>query len=87
MTVSPLCLDGFHKSRVVLLKKYTYEGFIFLYHYGKLKKGAAIADNPNICISIFLAHMERQIIIKGKAEKFAEKFIRWLLWNLGRDGS
>lgn len=29
MTVSTLGLDGYPKSRVVLLKKYTFEGFIF----------------------------------------------------------
>ena len=29
MTLSTLGLDGYPKSRVVLLKKYTYEGFIF----------------------------------------------------------
>ena len=29
MTLSTIGLDGYPKSRVVLLKKYTYEGFIF----------------------------------------------------------
>lgn len=71
MTVSTIGLDGFPKSRVVLLKKYTYEGFIFYTNY-ESEKGRAIADNPNICISFFWPNMERQIIIKGKAEKIAE---------------
>jgi len=71
MTVSTLGLDGYPKSRVVLLKKYTYEGFIFYSNYDS-EKGRAIAKNPQVCISFFWPVLERQIIIKGKAEKIAE---------------
>ncbi len=71
MTVSTIGLDGFPKNRVVLLKKYTYEGFIFYTNY-KSEKGKAISENPNVCISFFWPNMERQVIIKGKAEKIAE---------------
>ncbi len=71
MTVSTIGLDGFPKNRVVLLKKYTHEGFIFFTNY-ESEKGKAIAQNPHICISFFWPIMERQIIIKGTAEKIAE---------------
>lgn len=71
MTVSTIGLDGFPKNRVVLLKKYTHEGFIFYTNY-ESEKGKAIAENPNVCISFFWPNLERQIIIKGKAEKIAE---------------
>jgi len=71
MTVSTIGLDGYPKSRVVLLKKYTFEGFIFYTNY-ESEKGKAIANNPNMCISFFWPNLERQIIIKGKAEKIAE---------------
>lgn len=71
MTVSTIGLDGFPKNRVVLLKKYTYEGFIFYTNY-ESEKGKAIANNPKVCISFFWHNMERQIIIKGSAEKIAE---------------
>ncbi|PXX22682.1 pyridoxamine 5'-phosphate oxidase [Arenibacter sp. ARW7G5Y1] len=71
MTVSTIGLDGFPKNRVVLLKKYTYEGFIFYTNY-ESEKGRAITQNPNVCISFFWPNMERQIIIKGRAEKIAE---------------
>ncbi|MEP5254936.1 pyridoxamine 5'-phosphate oxidase [Winogradskyella rapida] len=71
MTVSTIGLDGFPKSRVVLLKKYTYEGFIFYTNYNS-EKGKAILANPNVCISFFWPSAERQIIIKGKAEKISE---------------
>jgi pyridoxamine 5'-phosphate oxidase len=71
MTISTIGVDGFPKSRVVLLKKYTHEGFIFYTNYTS-EKGRAIADNPNVCLSFFWPNMERQIIIKGKAEKLTE---------------
>ena len=68
MTVSTLGLDGFPKSRVVLLKQFTYEGFIFYTNYNS-EKGKAIANNPNVCLSFFWSSLERQVIIKGVAEK------------------
>jgi pyridoxamine 5'-phosphate oxidase len=71
MTISTIGRDGFPKSRVVLLKKYTHEGFIFYTNYDS-EKGKAIALNPNVCLSFFWNSAERQIIIKGKAEKISE---------------
>ncbi len=68
MTLSTVGKDGTPKNRVVLLKKYTYEGFIFYTNYNS-EKGNAIANNPNVCLSFFWHGAERQIIIKGKAEK------------------
>ena len=70
MTVSTFGLDGYPKSRVVLLKRFTYEGFVFYTNYNS-EKGKAIANNPNVCLSFFWHSFERQVIIKGKAEKIA----------------
>ena len=71
MTLSTIGTDGFPKSRVVLLKKFTWEGFIFYTNYSS-EKGKAIANNNNVCLSFFWPSLEQQIIIKGKAEKIAE---------------
>ncbi|MEP7094941.1 MAG: pyridoxamine 5'-phosphate oxidase [Flavobacterium sp.] len=71
MTVSTIGLDGFPKSRVVLLKKYSEEGFIFYTNYNS-EKGRAIAQNPHVCLSFFWPNMERQVIIKGIAQKTSE---------------
>jgi pyridoxamine 5'-phosphate oxidase len=68
MTVATIGLDGFPKSRVVLLKKFNEEGFIFYTNYNS-EKGKAIQQNPNICLSFFWTSLERQVIIKGIAEK------------------
>lgn len=71
MTVSTIGLDGFPKSRVLLLKQFTYEGFIFYTNYNS-EKGRAIANNSNVCLSFFWHSLERQVIIKGIAEKISE---------------
>jgi len=68
MTIATIGLDGFPKSRVVLLKKFNEEGFIFYTNYNS-EKGKAILSNPNVCLSFFWHSMERQVIIKGIAEK------------------
>jgi pyridoxamine 5'-phosphate oxidase len=70
MTISTIGLDGFPKARVVLLKRFTWEGFIFYTNYNS-EKGKAIAHNPNVSLSFFWPALERQIIIKGKAEKLS----------------
>ena len=71
MTIATIGRDGYPKNRVVLLKKYTHEGFIFYTNYDS-EKGKAIAVNPNVCISFFWHAAEKQVIIKGKAEKIAD---------------
>lgn len=71
MTLSTIGLDGFPKSRIVLLKQYTFEGFIFYTNY-QSEKGLAMEAHPTVCLSFFWPAMERQIIIKGTVEKIAE---------------
>jgi pyridoxamine 5'-phosphate oxidase len=68
MTVSTIGLDGFPRARVVLLKKFNEEGFVFYTNYDS-EKGKAIEVNPHICLSFFWHSMERQVIIKGIVEK------------------
>jgi pyridoxamine 5'-phosphate oxidase len=68
MTVASLGLDGFPKSRVVLLKHYDEEGFVFYTNYHS-EKGKSILQNPKVCLSFFWHSLERQVIIKGLATK------------------
>ena len=72
MTVSTLGTDGFPKSRVVLLKSYDDKGFVFYTNYNS-EKGQAIAHNSHVCISFFWPNLERQVIIKGIAERVSEE--------------
>ena len=71
MTISTIGEDGFPRSRVVLLKKYTYEGFIFYTNYNS-EKGQSILRNNNVCLSFFWHGTEQQVIIKGNAEKIPD---------------
>jgi pyridoxamine 5'-phosphate oxidase len=68
MSLATNGVDGFPKIRVVLLKKFTWEGFIFYTNY-ESEKGKAIKNNPKVSLSFFWPKMERQIKIKGIAEK------------------
>ena len=71
MHIATIGLDGFPKDRVVLLKRYTWEGFIFYTNYHS-EKGKAIAKNNKVSLSFFWQQLERQVIIKGYAEKIPE---------------
>jgi len=72
MNISTLGLDGFPKNRIVLLKKFSGQGFSFYTNY-ESEKGKAILTNPKVCLSFFWQSMERQVIIKGIAEKTTEE--------------
>lgn len=71
MTIATIGQDGFPKSRVVLLKNLSENGFVFYTNYDS-EKGKAIQENPNVCLSFFWHSQERQVIIKGIAEKVSE---------------
>jgi len=71
MNLATIGLDGYPKNRIVLLKKYTWEGFIFYTNYDS-EKGKAILQNNKVCISFFWQGLERQVIIKGDAKKIPE---------------
>lgn len=71
MAVSTLEEDGCPRTRMVLLKEYTYEGFIFYTNYDS-RKGKAIEKTHKACLHFFWPGLERQIIIKANLEKIAE---------------
>ncbi|WP_445432509.1 pyridoxamine 5'-phosphate oxidase [Chryseobacterium indoltheticum] len=71
MAVSTLEEDGCPRTRMVLLKEYTYEGFIFYTNYDS-RKGKAIEKTHKACLHFFWPGLERQIIIKADLEKIAE---------------
>lgn len=71
MCVSTIEPDGCPRSRMVLLKSYDWEGFVFYTNYDS-RKGRALEQNERACLSFFWPALERQIIIKAKLEKVAE---------------
>ena len=72
MTLTTLGLDGFPKARVVLLKEFDHNGFIFYSNY-ESEKAKAMDSNNKVCISFFWPNLERQVIIKGRVEKVSEE--------------
>ncbi len=72
MTLSTIGIDDFPKGRVVLLKEYGLDGFIFYSNYDS-EKGISIKKNTKVSLSFFWPSQERQIIIKGNAEKTSSK--------------
>lgn len=70
MNLANLDEDGFPRSRVVLLKEFNSDGFVFYTNY-ESQKGKALETNPNVCLSFFWDKLEQQVIIRGRAEKIA----------------
>ncbi len=70
MLLSTIGLDGYPKSRVVLLKRFTWEGFVFFTNYNS-EKGKAIATNHNVSLHFNWSNAKRNVLILGKAHKIA----------------
>lgn len=64
MTLATATKQGFPSARVVLLKGFNEEGFIFFTNYNS-HKGKELAENPNACLVFFWAALERQVRIEG----------------------
>ncbi|WP_144282502.1 pyridoxamine 5'-phosphate oxidase [Chryseobacterium echinoideorum] len=71
MALSTIEEDGCPRTRMVLLKEYTYEGFIFYTNYDS-RKGKAIERTHKACLHFFWPALERQVIIKADLERIAE---------------
>lgn len=71
MSLTTIGKDGYPKSRMVLLKKYTWEGFIFYTNY-ESDKAKAIASNPSVCLLFNWVKSGRIVQIQGSACKISE---------------
>ncbi len=68
MTVSTVDQACRPSGRVVLLKAYDENGFVFYTNYDS-HKATDLSSNPNICMHFFWPDLERQLIIEGTAAK------------------
>jgi pyridoxamine 5'-phosphate oxidase len=71
MSLSTVNKDNTPTTRIVLLKKFSKEGFVFFTNYNS-RKGQAIKNNPNVSLSFFWPSTEQQVIISGIASKLDE---------------
>ncbi len=72
MNLSTISADNCPNSRMVLLKGFDSNGFIF-YTNSKSKKGISIKQNPNVALNFHWKSLLRQIRIEGKAIEVSTK--------------
>jgi len=59
-------------ARIVLLRDFNDDGFVFYTNYSSLK-GNQIDENPNVALTFFWKELERQIRIEGLVEKISDE--------------
>jgi pyridoxamine 5'-phosphate oxidase len=70
MTLATVDESGMPWQRTVLLKYYDKDGFVFFTNYGS-HKAVQIAANPKVSLLFPWITLERQVIIRGHAEKIS----------------
>ena len=77
MNLATVGFDGFPKNRIVLLKRFTWEGFVFYTNYDS-EKGKAIAKNPKVCLSFFWQVLNNfKNIVKKPNIKHSVSFVKY----------
>ena len=71
MTLATATKLGIPSARIVLLKAYEKDGFVFFTNYNS-QKGKDIEANPFVSLLFFWKELERQIRIDGRIEKISE---------------
>jgi pyridoxamine 5'-phosphate oxidase len=72
MTLATSSVEGVPSARIVLLKSFDKNGFVFFTNYESFK-GMQLEENPRACLVFFWKELERQIRITGITEKTSEK--------------
>ena len=72
MNVASTTKDGVPSSRMVLLKSYDENGFVFYTNYTS-RKSREIIDNPTVALNFFWDALERQVRVEGTISKVDPK--------------
>ncbi len=72
MTLATSSSDGVPSARIVLLKGFDDNGFIFFTNYNSFK-AQQLAENPRACLVFFWKEIERQVRITGIIEKVMDE--------------
>jgi len=70
MTLATSSADGLPSARIVLLKGFDKNGFVFFTNYQSFK-GSQLGENPKACLVFHWKELERQVRITGLVEKLA----------------
>lgn len=68
MTLATSDNDGQPTARIVLLKGFDDQGFVFYTNY-QSRKGLELAENPKACLLFYWSPLWRQVRIEGEIEK------------------
>ena len=72
MTLATVGADGRPSARIVLLKEFDEDGFVFYTNY-ESRKGRELAQNPNAALVFWWPPLERQIRIEGVTERVSRE--------------
>ena len=72
ITLATASADGLPSARIVLLKGYDNNGFVFFTNYTSFK-GKQLDENPRACLVFFWKELERQVRITGLVKKVSEE--------------
>ena len=72
MTLATASLSGKPSARILLLKGFDENGFVFFTNYAS-KKGHEIAENPQAAMVFFWPELERQVRIEGNIAKVSDE--------------
>ena len=70
MSLTTVSAEGMPALRTVLLKAYDERGFVFFTNY-RSAKARDIGENPNVALLFPWLKLERQVIVRGQAEKIS----------------
>ncbi|HEY0677217.1 MAG TPA: pyridoxamine 5'-phosphate oxidase [Chitinophagaceae bacterium] len=72
MTLATASSDGLPSARIVLLKGFDENGFVFFTNYNSYK-GEQLSENPRASLVFFWKELERQVRIMGLIEKLSAR--------------
>src|ERR1035437_1337559 len=72
MTVCSATKEGKPSARILLLRNFSEEGFVYYTNYNS-RKGIQIAENPYCALLFFWPELERQNRIEGIVQKQTEE--------------
>ena len=72
MTLATATSDGYPSARVVLLKGFDHQGFVFFTNY-ESRKGEQLQQNPRAALNFHWPWLERQIQIEGSVNKVSRE--------------
>jgi len=72
MTLATATADGKPSARIVLMKSFDDQGFVFYTNYDS-RKGSELGENARACLLFYWAPLWRQVRVEGAIEKVSEE--------------